>query len=685
MLQYLWLVPILPLAGSAIIGLAGLIKLRTTGEKLGKQLVSFVGLTSVGLAFLVSLASVYQLFARQGGEIFTTDLFTWIRSGALPLAGGGLATFEVPWGFQLDALSAVMILVVTGVGFLIHVYSTGYMWEDTGYYRFFSYLNLFMFAMLTLVLANNFVMMFVGWEGVGLCSYLLIGFYFDKKSAGDAGKKAFVVNRIGDAGFLLGMMLIFVHFGSLRFEEVFNRAAALPAQDGHGFLFWATICLFIGATGKSAQIPLYVWLPDAMEGPTPVSALIHAATMVTAGVYMIARCNSLFSRAPETMTIVAIVGAATAVFAATIGLTQNDIKRVLAYSTVSQIGYMVAALGVGAFVGGIFHLMTHAFFKALLFLGSGSVIMAMHHEQDMRKMGGLRKYLPWTYRTMLIGTLTIAGVPGLAGFFSKDEILWRAWSNGHPYVWLLLWLGAGLTAFYMFRLIFLTFWGEERMDEHTRHHIHESPKRVVYPLAALALLSVIGGYVGLPGWTGVSNTFERFLEPVLRLPEPAHLVVVHMGGQEFLFTCLSVVVALGGIFLAYRFYVVNPEVPGRIANRFQGLYRLIYSKYRVDEIYDALFVNRAKDLGNACYFVDSKFVDGAVNGTAATTRGTATLSRIFDKYVVDGLVNLVGWINMALNSIATSMQTGLVQRYALGAVFGILIIILIYYNGWFRY
>ncbi len=667
--------------GSAIVGLTGLIKLRATGEKLGKKLVSFVGLTSVGLAFLVSLVAVYQLFVQQGGEIFTTDLFSWIRSGALPLAGSGQATFEVPWGLQLDALSAVMILVVTGVGFLIHIYSTGYMWEDTGYYRFFSYLNLFMFAMLTLVLANNFLMMFVGWEGVGLCSYLLIGFYFDKKSAGDAGKKAFVVNRIGDAGFILGMMLIFVHFGSLRFEEVFSRAAALPVQDGHGFLFWATICLFIGATGKSAQLPLYVWLPDAMEGPTPVSALIHAATMVTAGVYMIARCNSLFSRAPETMAIVAVVGAVTAVFAATIGLTQNDIKRVLAYSTVSQIGYMVAALGVGAFVGGIFHLMTHAFFKALLFLGSGSVIMAMHHEQDMRKMGGLRKYLPWTYRTMLIGTLTIAGVPGLAGFFSKDEILWRAWSNGHPYVWLLLWLGAGLTAFYMFRLIFLTFWGQERMDEHTRHHIRESPKRVVYPLAALAVLSVVGGYVGLPGWTGVSNGFEHFLEPVLRLPEPVHAVAVHMSGLEFLFTCLSVIVALGGIFLAYRFYVVAPEVPDRIASRFQGLYSLIHQKYRVDELYDALFVNRAKDLGNACYFVDSKFVDGAVNGTAATTRGTATLSRIFDKYVVDGLVNFVGWINMALNRIATSLQTGLVQRYALGAVFGILIFILIYYNG----
>jgi len=685
MLPYLWLVPILPLAGSAIIGITGLVTLRATGKKPGKKLVSLIALLSVGLAFLVSLSAVVQLFVLDGEELFTTDLFTWMRAGALPLSDGGLAGFEVPWGLQLDPLSAVMILVVSGVGFLIHIYSTGYMWDDSGYYRFFAYMNLFMFAMLTLVLANNFLMMFVGWEGVGLCSYLLIGFYFDKKSAGDAGKKAFVVNRIGDAGFILGMMLIFVHFGSLRFEEVFQRAAGMPVQEGYGFLFWATLCFFIGATGKSAQIPLFVWLPDAMEGPTPVSALIHAATMVTAGVYMVARCNALFSRAPETMAIVAVIGGITAIFAATIGIAQNDIKRVLAYSTVSQIGYMVAALGVSAFVGGIFHLMTHAFFKALLFLGSGSVIMAMHHEQDMRKMGGLRKYLPWTYWTMLIGTLTIAGVPGLAGFFSKDEILWRAWSNGHPFIWLLLWLGAGLTAFYMFRLIFMTFWGTERMDEHTRHHIHESPRRVIYPLAALAVFSVIGGYVGLPAWTGVANRFEHFLEPVLRLPEAPHETAAHATSVEFLFTCLSVLVALTGIFIAYRLYVVNPAIPERVAARFRGLYELVYHKYFVDELYDAVFVNRTKDLGNACFFVDSKFVDGAVNGTAATTRGTATVSRIFDKYIVDGLVNLVGWINMGLNRLATAIQTGLVQSYALGAIFGILVILLIYYNEIFRF
>ena len=683
MLKYIWLIPILPLSGSALIGIIGLSK-RRGGGRLDKKIVSAVALLSVGLSFIVSCVAVAQAFLFEHREIFNIDLFTWLRSGSLPMAGGGVANLEVAWGFQLDSLSAVMILVVTGVGFLIHVYSTGYMWEDSGYYRFFCYMNLFMFSMLTLVLANSFALMFVGWEGVGLCSYLLIGFYFDKKSAGDAGKKAFVANRIGDAGFLIGMMLIFVHFGSLHFEDVFSRAALMPVQTGHNFLFWATLCLFIGATGKSAQIPLYVWLPDAMEGPTPVSALIHAATMVTAGVYMVCRCNPLFSRVPESMAIVAIVGAATAIFAAVIGFAQTDIKRVLAYSTISQLGYMFAALGVGAFIGGIFHLMTHAFFKALLFLGSGSVIMAMHHEQDMRRMGGLRNHLPWTYRTMLISTLAIAGVPGLAGFFSKDEILWKAWSNGHPVIWLILWLTAGMTAFYMFRLLFLTFWGEERMDEHTRHHIQESPKRVVYPLAVLAGLSILGGYVGLPAWMHAPNYFEHFLEPVLRLPATAE-IAAHTTSQEFLFTLLSVVISLAGICLAYLFYVARPGTAGRITERFKGLHKLVYRKFYVDEAYDALIINRTKALANACFLVDSKFVDGAVNGAAATTRGTATASLLFDNYVIDGLVNFVGWINMRLNKFATALQTGLVQRYALSALVGIVILILIFFDGSFRF
>jgi NADH-quinone oxidoreductase subunit L len=680
MLKYIWLIPTLPLAGSAFIGLLGLTTLRCTGRKLNKRLVSAIALSSVGLAFGLSALMVYRLFAVDHKELFSIDLFAWLNGGSLPLTGGGMAAFKIPCGFLLDPLSAIMTLVVTGVGFLIHVYSTGYMWEDSGYYRFFSYLNLFMFAMLTLVLADNYVMMFVGWEGVGLCSYLLIGFYFDKKSAGDAGKKAFVVNRIGDAGFILGMMLVFVHFGSLRFDEVIHKAAEMPVQSGHGFLFWATLCFFVGACGKSAQIPLYVWLPDAMEGPTPVSALIHAATMVTAGVYMVCRSNVLYSRAPETLMIVAVIGSLTAIFAATVGFAQTDIKRVLAYSTVSQLGYMFAALGVGAFVGGIFHLMTHAFFKALLFLGSGSVIMAMHHEQDMMKMGGLRKHLPWTYRTMLVGTIAIAGIPPFAGFFSKDEILWKAWSNGHPIIWFLLWCSAGMTAFYMFRLLFLTFWGEERMDDHTKHHIRESPKNVVYPLAALAALSTIGGFVGFPGWSGIANRFEHFLEPVLKVPEPSE-PAVHASGQELLFTLLSVAIALLGIWLAHRFYVARPGLADRFAEKIKGFYRLVCHKYYVDEIYDALFVNRVKDLGKACFFIDSRFVDGAVNGTAAVTRGAAFLSKLFDTHIVDGLVNLVGRINMALNRAATSFQTGLVQRYALAAVFGIVILILFFYSG----
>jgi len=684
MLDYIWLIPILPLAGSAFIGLSGLIKLRYTGEKLDKKIVSVIALASVGLAFLLSVILVYQLFAVEHEELFTKDFVTWISAGSLPLAEGGLAGFEVSWGFQLDPLSAVMALVVTGVGLLIHIYSTGYMWDDSGYYRFFSYLNLFMFAMLTLVLANNYLMMFVGWEGVGLCSYLLIGFYFDKKSAGDAGKKAFIVNRIGDAGFILGMMLVFVHFGSLHFETVFQKAAALPVETGTGYLFWASVCFFIGACGKSAQLPLYVWLPDAMEGPTPVSALIHAATMVTAGVYMICRSNALYSRSHEALMIVAIVGTLTAIFAATIGFAQTDIKRVLAYSTVSQLGYMFAALGVGAFVGGIFHVMTHAFFKALLFLGSGSVIMAMHHEQDMMKMGNLRKYLPWTYATMFVGTVAISGIPPFAGFFSKDEILWKAYSNGHTIIWALLWIGAGMTSFYMFRLLFLTFWGKERMDDHTKHHIHESPRRVIYPLAVLAGLSLIGGWIGMPAWTGLANKFEHFLEPVLRLPEAAghDAHVAHTPGLELLLTGASIVIAVVGILIAYRFYVVKPGTADRITAKIKGVYQLVYRKYMVDELYDALFVNRVKNLGNICFFFDSKFIDGlGVNGSAAATRGISTFSRIFDSYVVDGLVNLIGWINMKLNRLFTAFQTGMVQRYALVAVFGIVVLILIYYNG----
>jgi NADH-quinone oxidoreductase subunit L len=547
----------------------------------------------------------------------------------------------------------VMILLVTGVGFLIHVYSVGYMAEDPGYARFFSYLNLFISAMSLLVLADNYLLMFVGWEGVGLCSYLLIGFYFDRKSAGDAAKKAFVVNRVGDFGFALGMMLLFSTFGSLDYGQVFERVGERGAETGFGVLSAIALLLFVGATGKSAQLPLYVWLPDAMEGPTPVSALIHAATMVTAGVYMVVRSNAIFSRAPQVLWIVAVVGIATALFAATIGLVQRDIKRVLAYSTVSQLGYMFTALGVGAFAAGVFHLMTHAFFKALLFLGSGSVIHGMHHEQDMMRMGGLKKYMPWTCRTMWVGTLAIAGVPLLSGFFSKDEILWRAWSSpqGSPVIWGLGVVTAGLTAFYMFRLMFLTFHGKERFGgggeghaeeahhgqasghadagEHTRVHPHESPWLMVGPLVVLALLSGVGGYVMVPSWFPVgSQGLEHFLEPVLEHQYVAHAAEHAAGsGLEIGLTLVSVMVALAGMGLAYFLYLARPELPARIASRFQLLYNTLLNKYYVDEIYDAAIVKPIRQTSESLLWrgIDVGLIDGTVNGFAATVQNAGNL------------------------------------------------------------
>ena len=463
----------------------------------------------VGAAFVVALLCVLSLASRPAdGRTFVQILFPWIQAGSL----------LVPAALQLDPLSSVMALVVTGVGFLIHVYSVGYMSHERAFARYFVYLNLFMFAMLTLVLANNYLLMFVGWEGVGLCSYLLIGFWYEKQSASDAGKKAFIANRIGDFGVLLAMFLVFWTFGSLSYTEVFARVPLLRESGvlTTGLATAITLLLFLGATGKSAQIPLYVWLPDAMEGPTPVSALIHAATMVTAGVYMVARSSALFLLAPDTMMVVAVIGAVTAIFSATIGICQTDIKRVLAYSTVSQLGYMFLACGVGAFTAAIFHLMTHAFFKALLFLGSGSVIHALSGEQDMQKMGGLRKYVPVTFATMFVATLAIAGIPGLSGFFSKDEILWQAFSSSHgsPVLWVIAALAAGITAFYMFRLVFLTFFGKSRMDPEVEKHAHESPWTMTVPLTILAVLSVAGGWIGIPAVLGGSNLFEHWLAPV---------------------------------------------------------------------------------------------------------------------------------------------------------------------------
>src|ERR1700686_1267919 len=517
-LSHIWLIPLLPAFGAAV--------MFFFGRRLQKATVSAVCVGTIVLAFLMACGAVWQYSAWSSTpehfhQPYQTILYTWLGTdtgqGNYAMQGGKSAAFRADAGFLLDPLSGIWLLFVTGVGMLIHIYSTGYMAHEGGYYRFFGYLNLFMFSMLTLILGNNYALMFVGWEGVGLCSYLLIGFYFHRKSASDAANKAFIVNRIGDAGFLLGMFFIAWYFGSLRFTDVTRLAHSGQFAIGDPIITAATLLLFVGACGKSAQLPLYIWLPDAMEGPTPVSALIHAATMVTAGIYMVARSNALFVLAPTSMKTVAIVGALTAVFAASIGLVQNDIKRVLAYSTVSQLGYMFLALGVGAFAAGVFHVFTHAFFKALLFLGSGSVIHAMSGEQDMRNMGDLRRRIPTTHWTMFVATLAIAGIFPFAGFFSKDEILWETWASegGADRI---LWFGgyatALMTAFYMFRLIYLTFYSKPRMSHEVEHHIHESPASMTMPLVVLALFSLSAGWLSWPPSLGGSERFTKFLEPV---------------------------------------------------------------------------------------------------------------------------------------------------------------------------
>ncbi len=596
------LIPLYPLLGFLVIFL--------TNKRLPKPMVNSVACGSVLLSFISSVFALITLLSiPPESRSITVKLFDWIISGS----------FETSISFAFDPLSAVMALVVSGVGFLIHVYSIGYMSHDGGYSRFFAYLNLFTFSMLVLVLADNVLLMFVGWEGVGLCSYLLIGFWFHKKSATDAGKKAFIVNRIGDFGFLLGTMLIFWTFGTLNIAEI-SQAAPQIEHAHAGIMTAIALLLFIGATGKSAQLPLYVWLPDAMEGPTPVSALIHAATMVTAGVYMVARLSAIYVLSPAALLVVAIIGALTALYAATIGLVQNDIKRVLAYSTISQLGYMFLACGVAAFSAGIFHLMTHAFFKALLFLGAGSVIHALSGEQDMRRMGGLKNKLPHTYRVLLIGTLAISGIPLLAGFFSKDEILYKAYSSeaGHPVLWLMGLFAAVLTAFYMFRLLYLSFYGKSNVPHDVEHHLHESPKVMLGPLYVLALLSIIGGYIGLPHALGGGAWFERFLEPAIaRLEHEGHSAVAHQLSTEYLLMLSSIVAALIGIFFAYGCYIKNPAKPAAIAARFSGAYKLLLNKYYVDEIYDYLVVKPLYVLSLIFWKIfDVRVIDGAVNGIA---------------------------------------------------------------------
>jgi NADH-quinone oxidoreductase subunit L len=628
----LWLIPVLPLAGAAINGFLG--------KKSSKTAVSIIGLFFSGAAFLWALSVAWRFSSV--ALPYQEYLAHWIRSGG----------FSIDFAFYLDQLSLIMLLVVTGVGFLIHIYSVGYMWDDPSYYRFFTYLNLFMFFMLTLVLANNYLVMFIGWEGVGLASYLLIGFWITKDSAASAGKKAFIVNRIGDFGFLIGLFLIIQHFGSLNFTQVFEKVQPLtPETAGSGLLTAIGILLMVGACGKSAQIPLYVWLPDAMEGPTPVSALIHAATMVTAGVYMVSRSHVIFERAPMAMTVVAIIGTLTALFAATIGITQTDIKKVLAYSTVSQLGYMFMACGVGAFSAGIFHLMTHAFFKGLLFLGAGSVIHSVGGEQDMRKMGGLKSYIPVTFGTMLIATAAIAGIPPLAGFWSKDEILWKAYQNNWAY-WLIGVVTAFITSFYMFRLLFMTFWGDYRgvqVDEHGKAHAthghdshghgepHESPWVMLGPLVVLAVLALFGGFVGF------HNHFENFLAPVFGSGATEAAGEASSSATEYLLMGVSVLAAFLGLGLAWLLYLSKPFLPQKIADGLNGFYTTVLNKYYIDELYAKIFVKPLVDGSTSILWqgIDRKVIDDSINDAADGARHVSNEVRQMQS---GNLRSYAGWI-----------------------------------------
>jgi NADH-quinone oxidoreductase subunit L len=666
-LRNIWLIPLFPLAGAATMLLIG--------RRLSNSGVSWVGVGSVGLSVIFAFGAILQLIARAPAQrVVEVVLFDWVPAGVMHMSSGRVVNFNAQWGMLLDPLSAIMIGVVTGVGFLIHVYSTGYMAHEGGYYRFFGYLNLFMFSMLVLVLGNNLLLLFVGWEGVGLCSYLLIGFYFLRKSASDAGKKAFVVNRIGDTGFVLGLFLLLNAIGTLRFTEIGPAIEAGGFTVGNGVMTAIALLLFVGATGKSAQIPLYVWLPDAMEGPTPVSALIHAATMVTAGVYMVTRMNVVFQLAPIALAAVATIGAVTAIYAASMGLVQHDIKRVLAYSTVSQLGYMFLALGVGAYTAGIFHLMTHAFFKALLFLGSGSVIHALGGEQDMRKMGALWGKIPKTAWTFMIATITISGIPPLAGFVSKDAIL-AASFNARPVLWGIGFVTAGMTAFYMFRLVFLTFFGESRVPHDAEHHIHESPGSMTWPLIILALLSVIGGWIGWPESLGGSDHFAKFLDPVIaRHAEVIAAVPATQRATELGLMVVSVAVALAGILLAWFFYLRKPAIPGALAKKSGGLYELVYNKYYIDQLYDTMFVNRTKDLGTTLGAFDVGVIDGlGVNGAGWAARAGSSLSMVWDKWIIDGSVNLAARIVWIFSYPVRMIQSGRVSNYALLIVLGVLV------------
>ena len=798
--RYIWLIPLLPLAGAAINGLLGR-KLRFS-----EKVVGAIAVGSIALAFLLTVAAVYS-YAFGGHapypQAYVTSQdgafkYSWIPGGAVrhtlgekersasdhqaatdahgsPVDEHGAAPvtaaqtpegsfLDVEWSYQLDALSSIFMLVVTGVGLCIFVFATGYMHGDPGFYRFFAYMGLFMFSMLILVMGSNFLMMFVGWEGVGLCSYLLIGYYFDRQEAADASRKAFVTNRIGDFGFALAIFGIIATFGTTQYGDVFAQAAGFPLEPlgSWGLMSWIALGLFIGACGKSAQLPLHVWLPDAMAGPTPVSALIHAATMVTAGLYMVTRTNVIFQHSQTMMTVVAIVGAATAIFAAIIGITQNDIKKVLAYSTVSQLGFMFMACGVGAFVIGIFHVMTHAFFKALMFLGAGSVIHGMHHEQDMRRMGGLKKYMRYTYLTFLAGWLAICGIIPFSGFWSKDEILWSAASTRYVPVGWLVWLigtiAATCTAFYMTRLVAMTFWGKERFldgahahtpehevhneehstPEHHAHTPHESPRSMWIPLAVLAALATIGGFVGIsPAFTGGHHVggklnIVNYLDPILWNPytrafgthhavdaygrplastaeshavlttEPAHVetppppygnegfnlahavdsVIHNHTLTEWVFIIISLLVAAFGIGLGVLFYVKNPRLPDVWAARLKPLYNASYNKFWVDEFYGLAVTRRVMDLSRVVYAIDSKLVDGLVNRSAWLTRQTSRVTGGTDQYFVDGLVNAVAaFVVRLMSPLFRAAQTGFAQNYALVMVLGLVAAVALFFGA----
>jgi NADH-quinone oxidoreductase subunit L len=669
--SYLWLIPLLPFAGFLLNG--------TLGRRLPRTAVTGIALLFTAIPALL----VAWLWSTMlGGHIGTVSLVSqpWIA----------ISGFQVNFAFTIDHLTLIMLSVVTGVGFLIHLYSAGYMAHEEGYWRFFAYLNLFMFFMLVLVLASSFLLLFVGWEGVGLASYLLIGFYFKKDSAANAGKKAFIVNRIGDFGFLLAMFLLVAHFGSLNFADVFATIAAHPAWNG-GLLTTIALLLVVGATGKSAQIPLYVWLPDAMEGPTPVSALIHAATMVTAGIYMVARCHVLFDRSPFALGIVALIGAATAIFAAIIGTAQQDIKRVLAYSTVSQLGYMFLACGVGAYTAGIFHLVTHAFFKALLFLAAGSVIHALSGEQDMRKMGGLRKRIPVTFWTMSAGVFAIAGIYPFAGFFSKDEILYQTFMSPNPLGKLLWFVGlvtAGITSFYMFRLWFKTFFGAPRFEEHAEsqhgaavhahksstlvledehdghaaahtHGVHESPWIMLLPLVVLAILSVVGGWIGVPEALGGHDTIEHFLEPVFSYPAAAEAAVSTVPAShatELLLAAVSLATAALGFLVAWFLYIKNPGSSTALAQRFKPLYTLVENKFYIDGLYNAVLVQpilTLSSLGLSAF--DFVIVNGIPAGTAAGVRGLGGLTRRMQS---GNIRSYAGWLALGAAAVVVIMIFG---------------------------